>query len=83
MTMRVITKTDLLSLDVNTVISGPDWHGEIYIKTGPDEFVSVDGGEPWNSFNLESRGSFEILAGIDDFTVEDYMRISDWAEENQ
>lgn len=74
---RIVTREELLDLEVGTLLRGPDWHSEVYLKTGEDEFLSPGSEHPWDSFNLEPRGSFEILKGIDSISIEEYLGISD------
>jgi hypothetical protein len=61
MKRRVSTTEDLIMLPVETVLRGPDWNGEVYVKVGYVEFVSAGSETPWLASNLEPRGPFIIL----------------------
>lgn len=57
----ISTTEELIMLDPGTVLRGPDWHSEVYMKVGDVEFMGIGSDEPWLASNLEPRGPFIIL----------------------
>lgn len=58
---RIATLDELVMLEAGSVLRGPDWHGEVYVKVGDVEFSAPGSGTPYRASELVSRGPFEVL----------------------
>ena len=50
---------DLLPL--GAVIKGPEWHDEVYQKTGDDRFATIGTENSWTIGELARRGPFSVM----------------------
>lgn len=51
----------LRSFPIRTVIAGPEWHDEIYQKSGEDDWYPIGSNVPWTTAGLATRGPFHVL----------------------
>lgn len=61
MNERISTLEQLVLLEAGSVLRGPDWHGEVYVKVGDVEFVAPGSETPYLARELVSRGPFTVL----------------------
>ena len=57
----VTTVAELIMLPEESIIRGPDWHGEVYQKSGDVEYFGIASAMPWLASNLQPRGPFTII----------------------
>jgi len=50
----------LNALPDRTVIAGPEWHDEVYQKSG-ETWYGIGSGMPWEAKDLGPRGPFNVL----------------------
>lgn len=74
---RLITTRDPDELSherMGTVIIGSDWHSEVYMKVGPDNWAAIGSEYLWSSLDLSVRGPFTVIHEGDDPRVNIFLR---------
>jgi hypothetical protein len=63
MTRRITTRDpeELSHEHMGTVIIGPDWHSEVYMKVGLDYWATIGSESRWSSLDVSARGPFTVI----------------------
>lgn len=63
---RVSTMDELVMLESGTVLRGPDWHAEVYVKFSDVEFYAPGSETPYRASEVQVRGPYAVLWPISD-----------------
>lgn len=58
---QVSTLDELVMLEPGSVLRGPDWHAEIYVKFGDVEFYAPGSEAPYRASEVQARGPYLVL----------------------
>lgn len=58
---QVSTMDELVMLETGTVLRGPDWHGEVYVKFSDVEFYAPGSETPYRASEVQPRGPYTVL----------------------
>lgn len=58
---QVSTMDELVMLESGTVLLGPDWHAEVYVKFSDVEFYAPGSETPYRASEVQARGPYTVL----------------------
>jgi hypothetical protein len=61
MKRQVSTMDELVMLEPGTVLRGPDWHAEVYVKFSDVEFYAPGSEAPYRASEVQARGPYMVL----------------------
>lgn len=47
--------------EMGTVIIGPDWHSEVYMKVGLTEWATIGSASRWSSQDVVARRPYTVI----------------------
>lgn len=58
---RISTLDELVMLESGTVLRGPDWNAEVYVKFSDVEFYAPGSLAPYRASEVQARGPYTVL----------------------